>query len=84
MKDNRTFVKKYKGWPGESVEFLSTYENGATQTNTCSLEEWEAYEIKVKLVEAGADEDLVNKLWDKGYSYGYEWGSLTAEAGEGL
>lgn len=84
MKDKRTFIDEYKGWPGMSVNFLSTYENGATQKNTCSKEEWEAYLIKEKLVDAGANEDLVNDLYDAARSIGYDWGSLEAEAGEGL
>jgi len=79
MKDKREFIEEYKGWPRQAVNFLSYYEDGSTQLNTCSLEEWKAYKIKVKLVEAGADEDLVNKLYENAYSIGHFEGGFEAE-----
>jgi hypothetical protein len=79
MKDNRTFINEYDGWPGRAVNFLSTYSNGATQKNTCSKDEWDAYLLKVKLVQAGADESLVDEFYSIAYSIGYDEGSIPNE-----
>lgn len=60
------------GWPGKHVEYLSTYNDGSTQKCLCSLDEWEAWEVKQKLIKSGADEKLVDKLYDIGYRVGHE------------
>jgi len=71
MKDNRVFIEEIDGWPGKCVNFLSTYESGITQKNVCSSEEWKAYEIKKKIVEAGIKEKLVDELYSIACSIGY-------------
>ena len=60
------------GWPGKNVEYIATYSNGTTQKCLCSLDEWNAWEIKQKLIKAGADEKLVDELYNLGYHIGHE------------
>jgi hypothetical protein len=57
---------------GEYVDYISVNDEGKSYSGTCSREEWEAYKIQEQLIKDGADEKLVEALYDAAYSIGFE------------
>jgi len=56
------FIKEYEGWPGQSVDYMATYDNGSSQRHTCSKNEWIVIETRELLLKAGADKDLLERF----------------------
>ena len=56
------FIREYKGWPDMNVEYMATFDEGATQRLTCSKDEWIIMETREKLIANGVDEDLLSKF----------------------
>ena len=54
------------------IEYKATFDSGSTGIFSCDTDDWKVYEIKRQLVDQGADEALVNDLYQRGYSKGYE------------
>ena len=80
--DKRTFVSKQNGWPGEILEY-SAVGSAGTYYGTCSIDEWNVYRIKEQLIDAGADEKLVNELYSLAHSIGSDDEAMLL-AGESL
>jgi len=47
---------------------------GAILEHFCDSDDWEVYELKLKLVEMGADENMLDELYQMGYESGYDNG----------
>ncbi len=56
------FIREYKGWPGQSVDYMATYDDGSTQKCLCSKDEWIVMETRELLLKAGADKDLLERF----------------------
>ena len=60
--------------------FISNQSNGDIQYQIegcdivfyCNKEDWEKYELMVKLIKQGADENLLEELYGNGYFQGYD------------
>lgn len=79
----RKLIKEYKGWPGISVEYLITYNNGKIQHCICSKDEWIEMESRDKLLTAGADPTILDMYRDAIRNVAIE-DNWMAEAGEDL
>lgn len=65
----RRFIERNGGYY-PTVTFEATYDNGATQIGVCHETQWTAYEAIEALRNAGAPEELIQKLYDAAYDCG--------------
>ena len=79
----KTFIRKYDGWPGKTVEYSAEWNDGTSGTYTCSEDEWMVMVLKDKLVKDGADLDTL-ELFEEAVKDVARTDEMLSNAGEGL